>query len=108
MRYCRFGRPTYWGRNAMARTQLRPTRTRRWELSDEDRARISEAYQRPLSAPRLARLVVRNPGLALEVARAISRGAIDAVSTGSSVMWAIDAERVREVVPDAASGASWS
>jgi SAM-dependent methyltransferase len=92
----------------MAQTETTSTHKRRWDVSDEERSRVAQVYEQPLGLRRLARLVARNPGLAREVLGAIGYGAIDAVSTGSSVMWAIDAERVRVAVPDAASGVSWS
>jgi SAM-dependent methyltransferase len=81
---------------------------RRFDLSDDELARVRRVYERPLAARRLARLLIKHPALAVEVLRAMEHGALDSVATGSSVMWAIDAERVREAVPDAAAGASWS
>lgn len=81
---------------------------RRFDLSENERELVLRTYDRPLTARRLARLLLKHPGLAAEVLRAMGHGAVDSVGGGSSVMWAIDAERVREVVPDAAAGASWS
>ncbi len=92
----------------MTKFERRPHDARRWELSEEERARIAQEYEKPLSRHDLARLIVRNPRLALELLHAMGTGAIDAVRTGSSVMWTIDAARVRNVVPQAASGVSWS
>jgi len=92
----------------MGQTKKAPTSTRRWELSKEEQKRSDQVYEGSLSARRLARLVVRNPRLAVDVLRAMVEGAIDGVATSGSVFWAIDAERVREAVPDAASGATWS
>jgi SAM-dependent methyltransferase len=92
----------------MSQTKQAAAQSRRWVLSDQEKQQVARVYDEPLTKRRLARLAARNPRLASELLTAMAHGALDAIANGSSIMWAIDAERVREAVPSAASGASWS
>jgi SAM-dependent methyltransferase len=78
----------------------------RFDLSDDERRRIAEVRKGPIRPGELARILARSPGIAGELARSIlpamKQGLQDAV-----IFSLVDAERAREAVPDAASGAAW-
>ena len=80
---------------------------RRWELTDAERAKVAEVRSRPIGLRDVLRLAVRSPRLTRELVRAALAGAKQSVATDQGVVWAIDAERVRQAVPEAASGACW-
>jgi SAM-dependent methyltransferase len=80
---------------------------RRFELSHSEREDALALYDAGLRPVEVLRVVARAPRLVPEVVRAALRGAKDAVWNDMSIVAVVDAERVRNVVPDAASGAAW-
>jgi SAM-dependent methyltransferase len=78
----------------------------RFDLSEEERKRIAAVRDGPVGARETVGLLLRSPGIAREIVRAIppalKHGLQDAV-----IFSLIDAERARTAVPDAASGAAW-
>ena len=86
---------------------MNTTPRRRWRISPAERERIEHLQAEPPGLRTLATIVVRSPRLVPEVLEAVWAGVKDGVATNSGLVWALDSERVRGVVPDAASGVSW-
>ncbi|MEA2330007.1 MAG: hypothetical protein QOH58_145 [Thermoleophilaceae bacterium] len=78
---------------------------RRFELSEDEKEKVQEVRQRPPSAREVLGILAGSPRLALELAQAGVRGATQAMRSDPALVWALDTERVRKVVPDAAHGA---
>ena len=79
----------------------------RLELSADEQARAVAARSAPLVIGDLIRTLRRHPRLARNLASAIVQGAKDGVRQDPGLVWAVDIERIRRAVPDAAIGAGW-
>lgn len=77
---------------------------RRWELTEEEWARIARVRNEPMSLAAAARLLARRPSLIAEVARDLAANAKRGMWASSALVWLLDSERVRQQVPDAARG----
>ena len=82
---------------------------RRWTLAAHERQQV-DALRTSASGFRardVARLVIRSPRVVPELVGSLVSGAVHGARNTSNLVWLLDTERVREVVPDAAAGAAW-
>jgi SAM-dependent methyltransferase len=77
---------------------------RTWELSPEEWQRVRAARRGTVSALAAARLLLRAPRLIPEVLVDLLAHARQGLWQSSALVWALDGERVRAVVPDASRG----
>ncbi len=80
---------------------------RRFDLTDEELRRIRAAHQAPLGRLGFLRMVIARPWLMVETARILASGVDRFLFGNSELRWLISAERARQAVPDAATGAGW-
>ena len=87
----------------------RRTRGRRWraELTAAEDEQIRSALNTPASPRMMLRILARSPGLLPEIARSFSTAFRAALQGDNVLVWLLQAERVRLIVPDAATGVSW-
>jgi SAM-dependent methyltransferase len=78
----------------------------RWEATDEER-RIAEAVSKPLMPKEVARVLLRSPGVVPEAIRLGAGAAVEGVWTSSGLRNLLNAERVREALPDLVPGAAF-
>ncbi len=81
---------------------------RRWEITEQERERVRALQEDGYGLGEVLGIVARSPRVAVEAARAMMRGAIEGAATNGTLVWVLDSQRVRRVVPDAASGATWT
>jgi SAM-dependent methyltransferase len=79
----------------------------RWDLTEQELRLVEAAKQPRLSALDALRACLRYPGLVLPALASLRRGAIDGVRNDPSLVWSLNAERIRRAVPDAATGVNW-
>lgn len=79
---------------------------RRFQLSGEERELAARARLRPYRPTDVLRSALRSPQLIPDIARAATRGAVNGIREHGGILWTVDADRVRRVVPDAAMGAT--
>lgn len=79
---------------------------RRFDLTEEELQRVAQVRSRPIRAADVAKMLLRSPKLVGEMARSAA-GAVTAGAQDATMFSLIDAERIRQAVPDAASGAAW-
>lgn len=91
-----------WPRGSSAR--MHAMKARRWEVTEEEWARVVRARDQPMSSRAAAGLLARRPSLIREVARDLVENAKRGMWGSSALVWALDSERVRQEVPDAARG----
>ena len=77
---------------------------RRWTLSEQEWETVIEARRQPMTAKGALRLLARSPRLVPEVARDLLQSAKAGIWQSSALVWVLDSERVRQLVPDAARG----
>ena len=80
------------------------SRPRRWELTLEEWERVEAARRVSISARAAARLLLRSPRLIPEVVRDLVAHAKQGLWQSSALVWTLDGERIRTIVPDAARG----
>jgi SAM-dependent methyltransferase len=80
---------------------------RRFDLSAEESAAVSELRNRSPSMREVLGILARRPQLAAELVRLGLRGGLQRMRSDPALVWVIDIERIRRVVPDAALGAGW-
>jgi ubiquinone/menaquinone biosynthesis C-methylase UbiE len=81
--------------------------TPRWELSDEELVRY-RASRGAIGPGDLLRAFVRHPSALLDAFQATFAAAAGALRATPGLLWLVETERVRKVVPEAAPGATWS
>jgi SAM-dependent methyltransferase len=79
----------------------------RFDLSEEEQQLVVAARGAPLRPRDVLRAVRRHPGLALRMLRSALDGAKQGAREDPGLAWAVDIERIRRAVPDAALGAGW-
>ena len=82
-------------------------RARRWELTEEELRRIKADRPGSVSVVEIARTLIGEPSLVLPLARAAAAGAVSAVRNDGALISIVEGNRIRSVVPDAATGAHW-
>lgn len=80
---------------------------RRWELTEEERARVAAVRRDPIGIGEVARGVLSTPRLALPLLRSAVIGAVSGIRNDGALVSILDTRRVRSVVPDAATGVQW-
>lgn len=80
---------------------------RRFDLTEEERARVAAARGKPFTAGDVARSIVTTPKLLGPVLRSVVTGAVNGVRGNAPLASILDMHRVRAVVPDAATGVQW-
>jgi SAM-dependent methyltransferase len=80
---------------------------RRWELTPAERETLRFVRRGSYSSREVLTLLIRSPRAVRETLAAMARGAVDAAATNASLVWVFDSNRIRQVVPDAASGVNW-
>ncbi len=79
----------------------------RFELTEEELERIAAARRAPFGRSGFAWLLIRSPWLIPETVRIVATAVDRSLFGNSELRWLISAERARQVVPDAATGAGW-
>lgn len=95
----------------MSRAGRRPPAdrlARRWDLTSEELDRVRAAEQDSYGVRELLAILIRSPSTAREAVRAMVRGAAEGAATNGSLVWVLNSHRVRQVIPDAASGVTWA
>jgi ubiquinone/menaquinone biosynthesis C-methylase UbiE len=89
----------------------RPGKERRWDLAPEDkerlRGRAEATAEKSLSAREVAGVFLRSPRLVPLALKLAFQGALEGLRGDPALAWVIHGERVRQVVPDAATGVLW-
>jgi SAM-dependent methyltransferase len=78
----------------------------RWEATDEER-RLADAVSKPLTPKEVARVLLRSPGVVPEAIRMGVGAAAEGVWTSSGLRNLLNAERVRQELPDLVPGAAF-
>ena len=81
---------------------------RRWELTREEWEQVEAARRVSISARAAARLLLRSPRLIPEVVRDLVAHAKQGLWQSSALVWTLDGERIRTIVPDAARGIAFT
>lgn len=81
---------------------------RRWDVSQSERERIHAIQSESPTLVGVGKMLARSPSLIPEVLRSTLEGAVQGIYGHGGLVWLLDSERVRQVVPDAASGVSWA
>src|SRR3712207_5436037 len=85
----------------------RPLRWRS-ELSEEELERIGRALAMPAPPRVLLKILLRSPSLIPEIATAFAASFKAALQADNVLVWLLQAERVRLIVRDAATGVAWN
>jgi ubiquinone/menaquinone biosynthesis C-methylase UbiE len=78
----------------------------RWEATDEER-HLSYAVSKPFTTKEVARILLRSPGVVAEAIRIGVGAAADGVWTSGGLRNLLNAERVRQALPDLVPGATF-
>lgn len=79
----------------------------RFEATEEESQRIQALAGSTSGSVRLARLLARQPRLALHAAKVAIRGASAGLRADHTLSWLIHVDTVRQVIPDGGMGATW-